>query len=771
LVPEANWDELMKKLDGVSEAYLNAKRQLDERERLLTERDANVQVQQDEAQKREASLKNSEHELNLQIKKVATEKEELELERTEADGIREALLEREQAVSAKERAALKGFLAEREEALEELNDAHQEALKALSKKHADLLRNVQKLQTSLEEAQQKHLQDLVDREAAHAKSLKNLTAEHDSALRKRERDLDARAEQLRTDKTELVRDKQDASWAQEDAEELRQHVEEHIEKRVNARLDEHKEELARVEKAKQRLSDRCGDLEGELEKRRENERRMQHLSPNEVQDRIDGYQRRIDELQDELANRPSTEDSDDLGRLRDDEKRWMDERRTLREDLRRVKRQLDTQNIAVDEVEILRDRNEALKANQTLLKAALDDLREDIDERLDKHRDQPVFPELMRMDGDVACQELPPLFFAPSSGSGLDLKQFAQDLRHRVGKAPDSKQPDLFYRMEDIRAFLGGLAMSRLHLLQGISGIGKSSLPRRFATAVGGTCETISVQAGWRDRNDLLGYFNAFERRYYESGFVQALYKAQTPAYKDRIVIVLLDEMNLSHPEQYAADVLDVLERREEATRRFELMSAQQPGATPRHIEGGRFLRLPDNVWFVGTANHDETTKDFADKTYDRSFVLELPARPERFKLKSRVSPRAPISLGMVLDAFNAAAQTYVKEGEQAMGWLTGTLAKPMAEHFGIGFGGRLERQAARFVPVVCAAGGDIGEALDQMICMRLLRRIKGRHDLMPEDLQEVLDLLQNQWISTSHPAVASVSLVRRELKRLGADA
>ena len=38
--------------------------------------------------------------------------------------------------------------------------------------------------------------------------------------------------------------------------------------------------------------------------------------------------------------------------------------------------------------------------------------------------------------------------------------------------------------------------MSRLHLLQGISGIGKSSLPRAFADAIGGLCKTVSVQAG-----------------------------------------------------------------------------------------------------------------------------------------------------------------------------------------------------------------------------------------------------------------------------------
>ncbi len=276
------------------------------------------------------------------------------------------------------------------------------------------------------------------------------------------------------------------------------------------------------------------------------------------------------------------------------------------------------------------------------------------------------------------------------------------------------------------------------------------------------------MQAGWRDRNDLLGYFNAFERRYYESGFVQALYKAQSPKYRDRVVVVLLDEMNLSHPEQYAADVLDVLERRDRSTRRFELMSARQKGDTPAAVQDGRYLPLPDNVWFVGTANHDETTKDFADKTYDRSFVLTLPGRPKPLKLRS-VRPRPPVSFAMVMAAFDAAQQEHAKSAEAGLEWMESKLRRPMVDHFDVGWGGRLESQAKRFIPVVLAAGGTVGEALDQMICTRVLRKLQGRHDLMEEDVREVLRLLETAWVEPTPPAAATW-LLRRELKRLGAD-
>ncbi|MBN0287701.1 AAA family ATPase, partial [Pseudomonas aeruginosa] len=96
---------------------------------------------------------------------------------------------------------------------------------------------------------------------------------------------------------------------------------------------------------------------------------------------------------------------------------------------------------------------------------------------------------------------------------------------------------------------------------QGISGTGKTSLAKAFAKAMGGFCTDIAVQAGWRDRDDLLGHYNAFERRFYEKDCLQALYRAQTPRWRDTCNVILLDEMNLSRPEQYFAEFLSALEK------------------------------------------------------------------------------------------------------------------------------------------------------------------------------------------------------------------
>ena len=194
-------------------------------------------------------------------------------------------------------------------------------------------------------------------------------------------------------------------------------------------------------------------------------------------------------------------------------------------------------------------------------------------------------------------------------------------------------------------------------LLQGISGTGKTSLPLAFASAVGGGIEIIEVQAGWRDRQDLVGYYNAFHRHYYATNFLQALYKAGTPAYRDRLFLMVLDEINLSRPEQFFADFLSALEQ-PVGERRLTLVNDPVSQA-PRLMMEGRHLPIPPNVWFIGTANHDESTAEFADKTYDRAHVMEMPRKTEaaHFDVERRVKRNA-LSFTELEEAFNQAAQS-----------------------------------------------------------------------------------------------------------------
>lgn len=253
-----------------------------------------------------------------------------------------------------------------------------------------------------------------------------------------------------------------------------------------------------------------------------------------------------------------------------------------------------------------------MESSRRLLDEQVKQLQSQVNELTNRQQAASVFPELDRMDRD---------FTVPTHTDQVrDLKNFATELRCAMSHA--GERGVLKFREQDIQLFIGGLAMSQLHILQGISGTGKTSLATAFAKAIGAELTVIAVQAGWRERADLLGYFNAFDRKFYELKTLQAIYRAQTEQDRDRLHVVLLDEMNLSRPEQYFADFLSALEG-DGAARNIRLVDNRLENA-PRALVDGRDLVLPKNVWFIGTANQDETTNAFADKTHDRAFVMEV---------------------------------------------------------------------------------------------------------------------------------------------------
>jgi 5-methylcytosine-specific restriction endonuclease McrBC GTP-binding regulatory subunit McrB len=303
-------------------------------------------------------------------------------------------------------------------------------------------------------------------------------------------------------------------------------------------------------------------------------------------------------------------------------------------------------------------------------------------------------------------------------------------------------------------------------LLQGISGTGKTSLPLAFASAVGGGIEVIEVQAGWRDRQDLIGYYNAFHRHYYATNFLQALYRAGTPAYRDRVFMMVLDEMNLSRPEQFFADFLSALEQSMDK-RRLTLVNDPVTNA-PRLMVDGRHLPIPPNVWFVGTANHDESTAEFADKTYDRAHVMEMPRNTDeaRFEVQSR-SPRSALSYEKLEAVFKDAANAQEKSVHKAVAWLrSAPFADELQKRFRVGWGNRLENQLARYLPVVVESGGSIGEAMDHLLVTKVLRKLKDRHDVRAAALEDLSTKLQTAWekLDMANPPQRCVELIELEI-------
>jgi hypothetical protein len=494
-------------------------------------------------------------------------------------------------------------------------------------------------------------------------------------------------------------------------------------------------------------------------------RRFGHRTDAEVENLIDTLRAERDELASQLAMRPDRDVVAEAEALRG-------QCDTLRLDLTRVRRdheavkvQLLRADTGVAELEALRDQCLSFKKSNDLLQAANEQLRRDIDQRIRANDGSTPFPACVAMDNGGDDEEVD-----LNSRRPLAEEVRLGDLVERIRHDAAAQEEPLFYEPEDIRAFLAGMAMTRLTLLQGPSGTGKTSLPIIVAQALGALATIIPAEAGWNDPADLLGHYNQFDRRFDERPLLQALYRAGTPYYEDVPVFIVIDEMNLSHPEQYFSNVISMLEARTEGDRRFSLLPVSADGA-PKRFDEGRFLPLPKNVWFVGTANHDETTKDFADKTYDRSQVMELPIQPRPFEVNPPAPLDAPYSASGLMEAFQAARKNkaYAAEADKGWAFLETSLKQPMAERFGVGWGPRLRRQAKAYIPAVIATGGTVGEAVDHLIAMRILRKIRAHH---PDDLSEIRKVFGAPWkaMSPKTPPARSLAILAAEERRLDRD-
>ena len=592
-------------------------------------------------------------------------------------------------------------------------------------------------------------------------------AELEARLREREDELARREAQARSERFELDGTRLRLEYEEQHLKEWQQELDRRVERRAAAVREELEHQL-KATKAQLDQARKDRDQYEEILRRREvADRQFGQRTPEQVVKEIDALRAERDSLKAALDLRPDVEAVARLEALEKERETWQAEQAELRRQNSELKRRITYAQADSTERESQRDYIRSLESQRQFMLEAHRQIRAEIDQVIGRADSKVPFPACSAMDADSELQAA-----GPTQDGIRDLAAFAEDLRHRIAVDPDHPERRLFYSIADVRAFLGGLAMSPLVLLQGISGTGKTSLPIAFARAVGTKATIVEVQAGWRDPQDLVGHYNAFEKRFYEREFLKALYRARTPRWADTIQIVLLDEMNLSHPEQYFSDLLSALELRPE-DRRLVLMS-HALDHVPALFDGGNRLAIPPNVWFVGTANHDETTKDFADKTYDRAHVMQFPSRPVPFEIKP-IAPRPPISYSALQNAFEEAVRRDGKDGraaESAIGFLDANVREPLSRHFEISWGPRLERQLKRYVPVVVGAGGSIGEATDHLLAMRLLRKLKNRHDNRPEHLDALRKAIESAWpqLDRKTNPERSIEVLISELRRLGRD-
>lgn len=184
------------------------------------------------------------------------------------------------------------------------------------------------------------------------------------------------------------------------------------------------------------------------------------------------------------------------------------------------------------------------------------------------------------------------------------------------------------FKLEDLINFHVCVKIGGLTILAGLSGTGKSSLPRLYAEAIGANYLAIPVRPDWLDDRDLVGAFNAIARRFEPSscGLIEHLVAAADDKKRNGggIFLVCLDEMNLARVEHYFAQFLSVLELPPEQ-RKISLFAGELLDRDDPYLPYEK-VPIGDNVRFMGTVNIDETTHFFSPKVLDRSQVATFAA-------------------------------------------------------------------------------------------------------------------------------------------------
>jgi hypothetical protein len=180
----------------------------------------------------------------------------------------------------------------------------------------------------------------------------------------------------------------------------------------------------------------------------------------------------------------------------------------------------------------------------------------------------------------------------------------------------------------ELANFYLALLVSPLVIMTGISGTGKSKLPRLFAELIGASFASIPVKPQWDDNSDLFGYISNLNNGVFVKGEVTSVLQAAAGDLT-KPSFVLLDEMNLAAVEHYFSDFLSVIETRRRVG--GSIITDALPIDLPHKADGQedlygelRNLHLPRNVRVVGTANMDETTRNFSPKVLDRAFSIEF---------------------------------------------------------------------------------------------------------------------------------------------------
>ncbi|PID27395.1 MAG: hypothetical protein CR982_05475 [Candidatus Cloacimonadota bacterium] len=383
-------------------------------------------------------------------------------------------------------------------------------------------------------------------------------------------------------------------------------LEEIIEEKTQERVENRKNEMeATLNRAKEDIKYFSEKTQGyeKLEQLYQEMYNTVGKDPASIMKQLAEKNETIRQLREELINRPTKEMEEEYRRL-------TDKKEKINEIHKRVKEKEGEYNFTFSE-------NADLKTQIEPLKSQIDSLEKELARYRDIHQTEA------NRDERIKEIEKPLVNF---SNKIIDNEEDVCEMDWLNDIDSGIRKFGLIFPKRILYAFHTALKcgeISPLTVLAGVSGTGKSELPRLYSHFGGLNFLSLPVQPNWDSQESMLGYFNSIDNRFDAQDILRLLVQTQKDDnLKEAITLILLDEMNLANVELYFSDFLSKLE-----TRRG-ISDDKLPSIAVKLGSGLDDYQIPlgRNVLWTGTMNQDETTKTLSDKVLDRGIVINFPS-------------------------------------------------------------------------------------------------------------------------------------------------
>lgn len=302
------------------------------------------------------------------------------------------------------------------------------------------------------------------------------------------------------------------------------------------------------------------------------------------------------------------------------------------------------------------------------------------------------------------------------------------------------EQKGFLYDKKDLYNFHVAAKSSKLLILSGMSGIGKSALVRLYGEALGLSASQMAflpVRPSWMDDGDILGYLDKNSMLYYSSDTGLAELLVEASKHPEKMYMVCFDEMNLARVEHYFAQFISVLEKKD--SRKIQLYNPSLENRVHNSHLYPAQISIGDNVLFMGTVNMDESTYHFSDKVLDRANVITLHQR-KFADMKSFCPVKDGLFVPISADAYRKfrVENKKVRLSNEELELLDALNEALQESRVSRGIGYRVAFDIDRYVENIPSLKDFTrGDGLDLQIVQRILTKVRGSR----EQLQTLLSM------------------------------